>query len=89
MTSREKNELKQEGAIQAAQNQNSAVSSEDAQKVVVDETKKAGHEAFQFDPNASPEEKAAQARAVSDLHSRTHVKFADLIIAACTGRLPS
>lgn len=72
MASREKNELKQEGAIEAAQNQNTSVSSEDAQKVVVDETKKAGHQAFQFDPNASPEEKAAQARAVGEFDSRKH-----------------
>ena len=65
MASREKNELKQEGAIEAAQDPNNKVTSGDAQNVLVDETKKAGGQAFQFDPNASPEEKAAQARAVS------------------------
>ncbi|KKY24469.1 putative membrane bound c2 domain protein [Phaeomoniella chlamydospora] len=63
MASREKNELKQQGAIEAAQDPNTKVSSEDAQKVLVNETKKAGGQAFEFDPNASPEEKAAQARA--------------------------
>lgn len=57
-------ELKQEGAIEAARNPESAVTSEDAERAVVNETRKAGGAAFQFDANATPEEKAAQARAV-------------------------
>jgi hypothetical protein len=64
---KEKNELKAQGAIQAAQE--GSVSPEDAQKVILDESKKAGAAALTFDPNASPEEKAAQARAVSQLSS--------------------
>jgi hypothetical protein len=60
---KEKNELKSQGAIQAAQE--GSVSPEDAQKVLLDESRKAGAAALTFDPNASPEEKAAQARAVS------------------------
>ena len=57
-------EAKQEVAADAARDPNSNFSAEDAEKVLVDESKKAGAAAFQFDPNATPEEKAAQARAV-------------------------
>lgn len=46
-----------------ANDPNSSVTAEDAQKKIVDESKKAGVAAFTFDPNASPEAKAAQARA--------------------------
>lgn len=59
------NELKQQGAVEAARDPNSSVTSNDAQSKIVDESKKAGAAAFTFDPNATPEEKAAQARAVS------------------------
>jgi len=60
-----KGELKSLLAEDAARNPNSSFSTEDAERVIVEESKKAGAPAFQFDPNASPEEKAAQARAVS------------------------
>lgn len=59
-----KNELKSEGAIEAAQDPNSSVTAQDAERVMLEESKKAGSAALQFDPNASPEEKAAQARSV-------------------------
>jgi hypothetical protein len=59
------NELKQQGAVEAAQDPTSSVTAEDAEKVMIEETKKAGGAAFQFNPDASAEEKAAQARAVS------------------------
>ncbi|KAI9877336.1 MAG: hypothetical protein M1830_004204, partial [Pleopsidium flavum] len=58
-------ELKQQGAAEAARDPNNNVTSEDAEQFMVDETKKAGVAAYQFDPYASPEEKAAQARSVS------------------------
>ena len=58
-------ELKAQGVIEAAQDPNSSVTSADAQQKIVIESKKAGVAAFTFDPDASPEEKAAQARAVS------------------------
>lgn len=62
------NELKQQGAIETAQNAaqdpQSDVRPEDAEKVLLDETKKAGMPAYQFDPDASPEEKAAAAQSV-------------------------
>ena len=57
-------ELKTQGAVQAAQDPQSQVGSQDAQQVMADESKKAGIAAFQFDPDATPEEKAAQARSV-------------------------
>lgn len=63
-----KAELKQQGAIEAGQEaaQESApdVSPDAVEKVLVNETKKAGAPAYQFDPDASPEEKAAAAQAV-------------------------
>lgn len=58
-------ELKQQGAIEAARDPNSSVTAADAQAKIEEESKKAGVQAFSFDPDASPEEKAAQARSVS------------------------
>jgi hypothetical protein len=57
-------ELKQQGAIEAAQDPDSGVTAEAAQKVVMQEAKKGGSAAFQFDPNASVQEKREQVRAV-------------------------
>ena len=57
-------ELKAQGVEEAARDPNSKVTAEDAEKVMADESKKAGVAAYRFDPNASPEEKAAAARAV-------------------------
>lgn len=62
-------ELKSQGATEAAQDPNGNVSAQDAEDVMANESKKAGIPAFQFDPNASTEEKAAQARAVNCLSS--------------------
>ena len=58
-------ELKSQGATEAAQDPSSKVSAQDAENVMTAESKKAGVAAFQFDPDASPEEKAAQARSVN------------------------
>ena len=66
MLSSFKGELKSQGAVEAAQDPNSSVTADDAQRVMVDEGKKAGAPALTFDPNATPAEKQAQARAVSD-----------------------
>lgn len=60
-------ELKQQGAFEAAADPNSTVSAADARVTAELESKKAGVGAFSFNPDASPEEKAAQARAVSCL----------------------
>ena len=51
-------------AEEAARDPNSNVTSEDAERAIVEETKKAGYQAYQFDPSATPGQKAAQARAV-------------------------
>lgn len=56
-------ELKQQGAIDAAADPESSVSSKDAQKLMVETSRNAGVAAFTFSPDASPEEKKRQARA--------------------------
>jgi hypothetical protein len=58
-------ELKTQGVVEAAQDPNSSITAEDAEQRIVAESKKAGVAAFSFDPDATPEQKAAQARAVS------------------------
>lgn len=62
MASRQEAELKQQGAIEAAQDPNSSVSADDAEQAVLREARKAGGAALAFNPDASPAEKAAQAR---------------------------
>lgn len=57
-------EVKEQLAVDAAADPNSSVTAQQAEKVILDESKKAGAVAMQFDPDASPEEKAAQAKAV-------------------------
>jgi Ca2+-dependent lipid-binding protein len=57
------NELKMEGAVEAARDNRSSVTAQQAEQTVLDEARKGGSAAFQFDPDASPEEKRAQARA--------------------------
>lgn len=64
MSSGFQNELKAQGAIEAAQDPNTTVSAADAERVLIDESQKAGSTALHFNPDASPEEKAAQARGV-------------------------
>ncbi|KAL8742988.1 MAG: hypothetical protein Q9184_008168, partial [Pyrenodesmia sp. 2 TL-2023] len=55
-------ELKSQGAAEAARDPKSEVSSQDAQHLIAAESKKAGVQAYEFDPNASTEQKLAQAR---------------------------
>lgn len=57
-------ELKAQGVAEASRDPDSNVTARDAEKVMIEESRKAGAAALHFDPNASPEEKAAQARAV-------------------------
>jgi len=73
-TAQQASELKQQGAIDAAGDPNSNVTADDAQRKVVEESKNAGVAAYTFDPDASPEEKRAQIRAVSqsNTHSSVH-----------------
>ncbi|KAK7528268.1 uncharacterized protein IWZ02DRAFT_4294 [Phyllosticta citriasiana] len=81
MASKNEAELKQQGAVEAAQDPNSIVSPEDAEEKVVKEAKKAGGAALAFDPDASPEEKAAQARShvPSDFHHEHKPKATALV----------
>lgn len=64
MSAKEVNELKQEGAIEAAENPNSQVTADQAEKEIVENSRNAGAAAFSFNPDASPEEKKAQAKSV-------------------------
>ncbi len=57
-------ELKAQGVEEAARDPNSKVTSDDVQKVLANESERAGITAYRFDPDASPEEKAEAARAV-------------------------
>ena len=57
-------ELKQQGAVEAANDPNSSVDAQEAEQKMLEESKKAGAAAFEFDPDASPEQKAAQLREV-------------------------
>lgn len=63
-TAKEANELKQQGAVEAAANPESSVTAVEAQKEIVEASRNAGVAAFTFDPDASPEQKKAQAQAV-------------------------
>lgn len=63
-TAQDASELKQQGALEAAQDPNSSVTAEQAENAVLHEAHKGGSAAFKFDPDATPAEKAAQARAV-------------------------
>jgi hypothetical protein len=65
MSAKEAQELKQQGVIEAAENPETTVTADDAQKEIVKQSQNAGVPAFQFDPDATPEQKRAQARAVS------------------------
>lgn len=63
-TASQASELKQQGAFEAARDPDSGVTAQAAENIAVKEAKKAGSAAFHFDPNASVEEKRAQARSV-------------------------
>ena len=56
-------ELKAQGAMEAARDSKSGVTAEAAEKAIVDQARAGGSAAFHFDPNASTEEKVAQAKA--------------------------
>ncbi|KND94987.1 Uncharacterized protein PYUK71.03c [Tolypocladium ophioglossoides CBS 100239] len=63
MSAKEAHELKAQGAIEAAENPESQVTADDAQKEMVEQSRNAGIPAFTFDPDATPEQKRAQAQA--------------------------
>lgn len=74
-TEQSANELKQQGAIEAARDPESSVTADEAQKKMLQESKAAGVAAFTFDPDASREEKRAQAEAVSTRHNSSRHPF--------------
>ena len=56
--------LKAQGALEAAADPNSSVDVDSAEKAAMNQAKAAGAPTFEFDPDASPEEKKAQMQAV-------------------------
>ncbi|KAH9860893.1 hypothetical protein IAQ61_010628 [Plenodomus lingam] len=62
-TEHRESELRQQGALDAAKHSHAPVTADEAEEAVVEQARLGGSAAFQFDPNASPEEKRAQARA--------------------------
>ena len=69
-------ELKQQGAAEATRDGDTSITAQDAERVMIEESKKGGAAAFQFDPDASPAEKAAQAGAVSTIAISYFTKIA-------------
>lgn len=63
----ETREKKVQEAVAAVNDPTSSVTADAAQKQMVEESKNAGIAAFTFDPDATPEQKRAQARAVSEV----------------------
>ena len=63
-------ELKTQGAIEAARDPKSSVTAQDAEDTMIRQAKAAGAPAFEFDPNATPEQKKAQMKAVCYVKAR-------------------
>lgn len=63
-TAAQEAEIKQQGAFEASRDPTNPVSAEDAELKAITESKKAGVQAYSFDPNATAEQKAAQAASV-------------------------
>ncbi|SMR43530.1 unnamed protein product [Zymoseptoria tritici ST99CH_3D1] len=78
-TAKAEHELKAQGVVEAAQDPNTSVTSDDAQKAMVDQARAGGAAAFTFNPDASPEEKAAQAQ--EQTGPRLHRKHQTAILA--------
>ena len=58
-------DLKAQGVIEASRDPDSNVGAKDAEDAIMKQAKASGAPAFEFDPDASPEEKKAQMQAVS------------------------
>ena len=63
-------EVKTEAVINAAADPNSSVTAREAEQTIMDEAKKAGSTAYFFDPNTSPEDKAAAVHAVGNFSAK-------------------
>lgn len=72
----EQTEMKAQATIETAtelsQDPQSKVNPEKVEEKLVQQTKEAGGAAYQFDPNASPEAKAAATQSVSENQLRLH-----------------
>lgn len=64
MAAQDAREAKVDDAVAAAQDPATTVTADDAQREMVEQSRNAGVPAFTFDPDATPEQKRAQARAV-------------------------
>ncbi|KAF2655015.1 tricalbin [Lophiostoma macrostomum CBS 122681] len=89
-TASQAHELKQQGALEAARDPDSGVTAQAAENTVLEEARKGGSAALQFDPNATPEEKRAQARAriPQGFHHERKPNAAALVSDADTNAAP-
>ncbi|CAK4031807.1 related to membrane bound C2 domain (vp115) [Lecanosticta acicola] len=78
-------ETKAQGVIEAAQDPNSSISAEQAEQAVMKQARQAGAAAFEFDPDATPEQKAAQAKANAGPRLQRKHKTAALVSDADDG----
>jgi hypothetical protein len=74
-----KEELKSQGAIEAARDPQSKVTAADAEQTILEESKKGGAAAFEFDVDASATEKARQVKAVSFVVARLFYSSTDTL----------
>ncbi|KIW09267.1 uncharacterized protein PV09_00189 [Verruconis gallopava] len=73
-------ELKTQGLVEASQDPDSNVTSQDVEKKILEESKKAGVPAFHFNPDASAEDKRAQLReATANIRPHREHKAATLV----------
>ena len=63
-------ELKTQGALEASRDPNSSVDARAAEDIMMKEAKAAGAASFEFDPDATPEQKAAQMKAVCEAQAK-------------------
>ncbi|RYP42912.1 hypothetical protein DL770_011954 [Monosporascus sp. CRB-9-2] len=80
-TAQEAHELKLQGAIEASRDPESSITADEAERRLVEESRNAGVAAFTFDPDASPEEKRAQAKAAIPEHLRRSRKSHGIAVA--------
>ena len=57
-------ELKTQGALEASRDPNSNVDAREAEETMMNQAKAAGAPSYEFDPDATPEQKKAQMKAV-------------------------
>jgi hypothetical protein len=88
----EKTEMKIEGTVEAAEelynDPQSHVNPDKIEEKVVEDAQQAGVPAYQFDPDASPEDKANAAKGVRERNCSSYVWYihlADLFLALAAG----